>query len=470
MTNKYKISILIQTLVISFLLGGCAFNVPLSVDPTKDMSQSLPQIKKMPIKVGLFLSDDLKNYFYRQEKMGLTFQMNVGEYLPPISVQMASALFEDITVVNSLPPYTDDYKPDVEAVVVPEILYAYGNAVGTLSGYIDGKVMIRITAYDLSGSILWQDETLGESRSREMNFVDTFLGGMKEVGKTGYQAAFNAAIKIINDFNASPPKELYSFLEIKDVGTLKHRRNISNPEAWRLYSKKGEFQYDKKNYYHALYSFEEAEKLNPDDQWTLYRVGVCYSYIGAKEKALEKFRKVVDLGAESEEAVDSKNWMTLLRKPLKIAVVSSSSAEVLGRGVELINQALRDSKMYEIIDVSDLKPPSSMYPPKEWDQFLERCSQKDIKIVLLSDIGGVSQKVGIGNLPSGDVATEYVVNISSKAYSSKQKAVKADIKITERTSTIREQSKQAEDMIKLQLLKNGTKKIVLGLLRNNIGY
>lgn len=468
MSYKYKVRVLINAFLLSALLSGCVHNVPLAVDPNKDMSRSFPSTKKLPAKVGIYIGDDLKKYVYKQQKMGMTFQMNVGEYLPPISMQMASSMFEDVIPVTSLPPYNNGYKPDVEAVVVPEILYCYGNAVGTLSGYIEGKALIRITAYDLGGKVLWQDEAMGESRSRELSFVGAFLGGMEEVGKTGYDAAFSAAVKIIKDFNARPPKELYSLLEIKSVGTLRNRRNISNFEIFQNYYQKGQFQYEKKNYYQALYSFEKAENLNPDDQSTLFYVGACYNYTGAKDKAIEKFRRVVDLGARSQEATDAKKWLDLLSEPLKIAIVNSRTAGARGLNDGLISQALQDSRMYELVDVSDLRPPTATNPQKEWNQFLERCFKKGIKVVIISDIDSLSQKIRIDQQPIGDVATEHVVKISSKAYSAKKKEVKADIKIIERTSTMREQSKEAEDTIKGQLLKNGAEKLVLRLLEKDI--
>lgn len=468
MLYKYRFSILIKVLLLSFVLAGCVHNVPLAVDPTKDMSQALPRTKKIPVKVGMYLSDDLKQYVYKQQKMGMTFQMNVGEYLPPISLQMASAMFEDAVTVNSLPPYNDKYKPDVEAVVVPEILYCYGNAVGTLSGYIEGKAKIKITAYDLGGKVLWHDEAMGESRSNELNFVGAFLGGMEEVGKTGYQAAFAAAVKIIDDFNARPPKELYSLLEIKSVATLRNRRKISNFEAFQNYYQKGQFQYEKKNYYQALYSFEKAESINNDDLSTLFYLGVCYTFTGAKDMAIEKFRRVVDLGSKSQEATDAKKWIDLLREPLKIAIVNSLAANNRGLNDGLISQALQESRMYELVDVSDLRPPLATNPQKEWNQFLERCSKRGIKIVIISDIDSLSQKIRVEQQPSGDVATEHVVKISSKAYSAKKKAVKADISITEKNSTITEQSKDARDAINGILLKSGAGKLVLRLLEKDI--
>jgi hypothetical protein len=80
--------------------------------------------------------------------------MDAGRYIEPISMKIISAIFSDVTIVNQLPPYNGDYNPDVEAVVKPEILYCYGDDVGTISGVIEARFKMRITAYDLRGEIL----------------------------------------------------------------------------------------------------------------------------------------------------------------------------------------------------------------------------------------------------------------------------------------------------------------------------
>jgi tetratricopeptide (TPR) repeat protein len=463
-----KLNVFIKAFLLGALLSGCIHNVPLTVDQNKDMSRVFPAIKTIPAKVGVYIDDDLKKYVYKQQKMGMHFKMNVGEYLAPISLKMGSSMFEDVIPVNSLPPYNDIYKPHIEAVVAPEILYCYGNAVGTLSGHIEGKVLIRITVYDLSGKVLWQDEAMGESRSREMSFEGAFSGGLQDAGTTGYDAAFAAAIKIVEDFNARPPKEFIRLLEINSIGTLSNRRDISNFEIFQNYYQEGRVQYEKKNYYEALYSFEKAENLNPDDQSTLFYIGVCNTYTGAKDKALEKFRRVVDLGPGRQEATDAKKWLDLLSDPLKIGLVNAHTASDPWLNEGPISQALRDSHMYELVDVNALRPPTATNPQKEWNQFLDRCFKRGIKIVIMNDIDSLSQKIRVEQQPDDDIATEHVVKISSKAYSAKRKEVKADIKIIERRSTIREKNKEEEGAIRQQLLKNGAEKLVLRLLENDI--
>lgn len=465
---KYKIRMLMEVLLLCTVLAGCVYNVPLVVDPHRDMSKAFPETKKIPARVGYYFSDDLKRYVPRQQKMGMIFQMNVGEYLPLIGLQMGSAMFEEVIPVHSLPPYSGNYRPDVEAVVEPEILYVYGNAVGTLSGYIETKVKIRVTAYDLSGRIVWQHEALGESRGREMNFVDTFLGGMERVGQVGYQAAFAAAVRIIDDFNARPPKELYSLFELKNVAALNNREHLSNFELYKRYYGIGRSQYEKKNYYQALYSFEKASGLNPGDSSTIFYIGACSAYIGNKDRAMELFTKVVAMNPNSQEAADSRKWLEIYRQPLKVAIVGPSNGDNGSVFTASLRRALIDSRLYELPDVTGLRPPASTPSRNEWNAFLERCTTKGIKVVIITDIDSLSQKVRVPHVPPGDLATEHVLKISSKAYSAKKKDVRADIKIIERITTITEQSKEEERSIRDRLVKTGAQKLVRRLLEHDI--
>ena len=195
-------------------------HLPLRTDVSRDLALALPRQSIIPAKVGIYIADDLKHYVYTQQKLGMLFRMNVGEYLVPISRQMVGSLFQDAVYVSQAPPYLGANKPDVEAVVVPEVLYCYGNAIGIASGTIEAAITLRITAYDLSGRVLWQDERTGTSQSGTLNFVTTFLAGMDQVGKVAYAAALRAALNIIKDFEKRPPKELYSLLEIKRLATL----------------------------------------------------------------------------------------------------------------------------------------------------------------------------------------------------------------------------------------------------------
>jgi tetratricopeptide (TPR) repeat protein len=295
---------------------------------------------------------------------------------------------------------------------------------------------------------------------------------MEKVGKTGYQAAFAAAVKIIDDFNARPPKELYSLVDIKSLATLKNRKNISNFDLFQKYYEKGQYQYEKKNYYQALYSFEKAEQINPDDLSTAFYIGVCCTYTAQKEKALQKFKEVVEQDPKSQEAVDAKKWLEILREPLKIGIlISDKSGNFksgnIGLKDSVIQQSLADSKMYELSDINDINYPGSV-KSAEFKQFLDNNFKKGVKIIINAVVDQSSKRIEMANKTVGDIATEHVVKITANAYSTKKKTLQTEIMITERASTIRGITKEEEMTIKQQLLDKGAEKLVLRLLENNI--
>ena len=121
--------------------------------------------------------------------------------------------------------------------------------------------------------------------------------------------------------------------------------------------------------------------------------------------------------------------------------------------------------MYEIVDTADLVVPQT---PSDFLQFLDSCAKKGIKMVILHDIDSSSQKAQSNHDNGEDVATEHLVKISAKVYSTKNKNLKTEIKINEKSSTIREQSVADEMQSQQQLLQSGAKKLVLQLLKNDI--
>lgn len=454
--NAFYILLIIITIVTS----GCTWNIPLVVDPIKDMNQSQLGRKKMPIKVGMYLSDDLKQYVYKQQKMGMTFQMKVGEYLSPIGMKMSSAMFDDVILVNSLPPYNDSYRPDVEAVIRPEILFCYGNAVGTFSGYIEAKVKLRITAYDLDGNVVWKDEATGESRSDDMFFANSY----EKIGTAGYQAAFSATTNIVNNFYAKQPQELFSLLKIKREENLRNQGVLPDFDLFKELCEKGKFQYDNKNYHQSLYLFEKASIIDSDEPTTLFPMGASYFHIGDKHRALKKFEDVIAKKPSEQEVNYSKKYIQSLNAPLKIGIISGNKSNKSELNDVLIHDAFIHSGMYEIIDIAELVPPDNLMTP----QFFDRCYKKGVRIIILHDVDSFSQKAQSSHYSGEDVATEHIVKISAKMYSTKKKNLKTEIQINERSSTIQGQTVEEEMKTRQQLLQSGAKKLVLQLLKNDI--
>jgi tetratricopeptide (TPR) repeat protein len=332
---------------------------------------------------------------------------------------------------------------------------------------------MRITAYDLAGKILWQDEAVGKGRSGQVNLIGTFLTGTEEAGKTAYQAVFNAATGVINDFNDKPPRDLYSLVETEKIPTLTNQKNISNFDMFKEYYEKGQFQFKRKNFHQALRSFKQAESVDPGDLSTKFYVGVCLFYTAQRDKAVEKFRHVVKQGPNTQEAKDSAKWLDLLKEPLKIGTVVLGT----GRGARdpvmmpdenLVNTTIRKSSMYEFVNLAELKPPVDVAQTKNLDQYLEMSAKNGAAIILYITITDRTSRIPIQHKSSGEIADEFSMRLDAKVFSTRKKQKRTEIVVTEGTSTLFYKRNQEEDAIKEQLLKRGTEKLILRLLENDI--
>jgi tetratricopeptide (TPR) repeat protein len=465
-----KIPLLIITLITVAMFIGCThteMSKPEAVAIGQQPQLSLPEAKRIPIKVGLYVSEDLKRYVYKQQKMDIILHMNVGEHVTPISKQLAAKMFRDVILVDSLPPYTGQYRPDVDAVVEPEILYFYGNAIGTASGHIEAAAKMRITVYDPAGKIVWQDEALGENRST------TAARGMDEIGRTVYRAVFDAATKIIGDFNGKPPRGLNSLLESEKITALRNQRNIPNFDMFKDYYENGQYQFKKKNFHKALSSFEKAESINPGDPLTTFYVGVCLFYTAQKDKATAKFQQVVRQNPGTQEAKDSTKWLDLLKEPLKIGMVvldtgKGTTDPIMMPADNVINTTIGKSPMYELVNVGDLSPPADASTTKNLNQFLEKSAKNGVVIILYVVVNDLTSKAPIQQKGDGEMADEFSVRLVTKVFSTRKKQQRTEITVTERTSVLGLKTSQEGDALKRQLQKRGAEKLVLRLLENDI--
>ncbi len=421
----------------------------------------------MQVRVGIYLKDDLRTYEYQRRVLGMTFRMPIGDSLAAIVPQMTSAMIsEDVVVVKSLPPYDDNYRPDVDFVIEPDILYAYGNVAGTVTGRVDAKIMMRTTLYDLDGRVLWQDAATGLSRSGELNLAGNYVNILEKADKTAYEAAFSAAAKITEDFNNSLPKELSIAGGVQIPRESANMTKLSDFELFRQYYRTGRLQYEKRRFYQALFSFEKAEKLNPADLSTLFYLAACYTYTAQKDTAIAKFRKFRELSEAAPEISDEEKWMALLEKPLRIGIVPGGSGQEEMHGA--LQRVLTDSRMYEVKNLTGLKIPSPDAQTAEFDQFLDQCSKEGMRIVILDDVDYTASKTVKDPMGEGDAATDYIVGITAKVYSTKKKELKTEIRIDERSCAVKKKSEAEEQAIKEQLLRKGAKELVLRLLEDDI--
>lgn len=451
-------------LTITMITSGCVHNAP-AVDSNKAMRQSELAGKKVPIKVGLYLSDDLKQYVYWRHKPGNDFQMKIGDHLPQIAMTMASTLFDDVAQVRGLPPYDDGYRPDVEAVVRPEILFCYGNTVGALEADAEARIKVRVSVYDLGGNTLWQGEAVGVGKSADMDFANGY-SGTDIADKTGYQALFAATARLIDDFYAKPPRQLLALLDIKKAENLGSLGALPDAELFKTLYEKGRAQYEQKNYHQSSYLFEKALFVAPDEPAALFYTGASYTHTGDKQKALDKFADVIRK-TSGREIDDARKWIQRLNDPLKVGVVASDKAGGPALDGGIVRDALLSNGMYKIIGSAKLTP-ANRSAASDFAGFIDKSYRRGAKVVILHDINSVSEKAESNHYSGEDVATEHKVSITAKVYSAKKKQLKTEVLIGESASTIQAQSPEEELKTKQQLLQSAAKKLVLELLKNDI--
>jgi tetratricopeptide (TPR) repeat protein len=413
-----------------------------------------PINNKIDAKVGIYLNDDMRNYVYKQSKMGMTFQMEIGQYIVPISTQMATAMFNEVQIVTSPPPYIGAYRPDVEAVIVPEILYCYGNAIGTVTGYIESKVMLRVTGYDLNGNILWQGQSIGSSRSAQLPLGIIFLKNMSKVGEIGYSAALSATNQIINDFNQRPPQELYSLLEMKSSVKSKYGTPLSPNMADNLHQK-GKELFDNKNYIHALYSFQYASKLQPSDIHSRFYIALCNFYAGRNVEAINELKSILQSNQSDQNLIsDCKNWLNVINTPLNIGIV-------------FINEI--NSKIYNKLNSSGIYSISEYISSKSiTDEYLQKSLNKGRRIVLSIDTSQSYNQLMVDNISGGVNASEFNYLIHVNVFSTKKRNIIASFTVNQSTTRLSKQSSEGINQIYSELIDKSADKLLLNLLKNEI--
>lgn len=450
-------------LLLILIVNGCAVNVPLKVDARQDMVRLMPPDKrKIPATVGIYIKDDLRNYQFKQPKMGFTFYMNVGEYITEIGKEMGGVMFDKSILIDRLPPYNFAEKPLVDAVVEPDIIYVYGNAIGNLSGYIDTSIKFRVKAYDLSGKEIWAGVGNGTNKSGQMDFVDTFLGHMDKVGEVGYRAGLHAAERIINNFYSAPPKELIYFYDADELPDHKINGRVSDPRKYQATWKRGNLFFEKKQYAQALYYLRVANDLAPEDIKTLYELGVCCAYCEQKEEAIKNLKTVTQLAPSSQESAKAEKWLKQIEEPLKIGVVNFSSQPDSGDfcdyATSCMIDALKNSNMYGLIVID---------PHRNVQDTLKEADRKEALIVVSPSISKISELTG-EKKEATDVATEYKVSMSIKIYSVKKKKLRDTIEIDESINYMKNNTDDEKKIIMEDLIKRGMNKLPYRLLEKDI--
>jgi len=125
-----------------------------------------------------------------------------------------------------------------------------------------------------------------------MRFLDTTLSLCLIVGTLSPPAIYAQEVKRAPAPQAEPEDEE----EVKPLVT---------PPAWKSVEV-GNFYLRRKKYRAALSRFQEAAKTDPYNPQACLGMGRVYERLGLKQKALENYRKYLDLLPSAKEAEESK--------------------------------------------------------------------------------------------------------------------------------------------------------------------
>ncbi|MCE5334407.1 MAG: hypothetical protein LLG06_07425 [Desulfobacteraceae bacterium] len=454
---------------MALLSSGCVVQAPSSSDPAQELNRLFAVAEKVHARAGIYLNEDIRSYVYRQDKSGAPIKIDVGRSISPVCMTMASAIFDSAVEVQSLPPYVGGQQsPDVEVVLEPEILYVSCNASGVLSGQITAAIKLRMKAYDLSGRIIWQGEAIGENQGEQMDVLSALLGNVDKTGKATGQAGLAAATRIIQDFNATKPPELYALLETKAATAAQpkgQKKTEAQVQGDKLFQR-GMYQFDKKNYQQALYSFQQSARLNPDDLSTKFYVGVCRMYTGQKRRAVDDLNNVLAGCKKGDSlAANSKQWIQRLNDPLKIGIVYSGFQGQIGDDVkQCFAQGVSNCGMYEVVLIHDSQNPVA--ERAAMNKYIDEAAKKKARIILFVQADKTGRDLFDATLREGDIASEFAVNASVKAYAVQKKKPIADFMLFDNAARMKKLANA--DLIQSALLKKSANRMVLALLGNEI--
>lgn len=157
--GKYKYLRLVLMVLIVILLEGCA-TLPISVK--RNVVFYLDRQEKIPIKIGLFLSNEEKNYTIRVR----AFEYKIGEALEEEATGSLRKVFLTVSVFNS----KDKLLPDIDRIIAIK----FGTETGTSSYETvefklfggstfqhTSKVELICEVYDRNWNLLWKVTALG---------------------------------------------------------------------------------------------------------------------------------------------------------------------------------------------------------------------------------------------------------------------------------------------------------------------
>ncbi|NKB97997.1 MAG: hypothetical protein GKR90_05805 [Pseudomonadales bacterium] len=161
--SKTKALAVCSVLVIGFLLSACAGTKNLALDTTFPV----PLIDKLPMRLGVYLDEDLRGYVYNEklEKKG-EWNVDVGSVQTELFTNLAAGLFEGHQLV------TETSAPNFDGVLEPEITdLQFSLPTQTRSNFYEVWIRYNFKLYDSNGNTIgdWPLPAYGKASKEDFS-------------------------------------------------------------------------------------------------------------------------------------------------------------------------------------------------------------------------------------------------------------------------------------------------------------
>jgi len=149
---------------LPFFLTGClgpGMNVRVTVTPTL-IEKTYPD--KMPVNIGLYLSDEFKNYRVADstKTLGTTYDFwNLGSESAGMFQVGLSQIFKKVVVVGQKPPFSQAQPVPLRVVVEPKIEGFEFKVPAIVVQPWSTKIQYKIMVYNPEGKVVWQRSIAG---------------------------------------------------------------------------------------------------------------------------------------------------------------------------------------------------------------------------------------------------------------------------------------------------------------------
>ncbi|MGD9181979.1 MAG: DUF1566 domain-containing protein, partial [Desulfobacterales bacterium] len=142
---------------VSAVFTGCAHTIPVVPHPPLHTGAD-----KIPLDIGLYVSDELTNYQVSEYKMGDQWNYtNLGTASASQFKLYLDHYFLSVELVDRLPPFPDEKKITVHAVLEPRIEQFDFDIPFTKFQVYPARIRYLIKVYDINGNIILKEEVEG---------------------------------------------------------------------------------------------------------------------------------------------------------------------------------------------------------------------------------------------------------------------------------------------------------------------